>query len=98
MAVYYFSKKDISGNPDEALNLIKQKRRELQNRISDNAVIYQVYDSDLYGIETLDKQKYITLVTTPTTSLRNLSVIEMKREKGKIVSIKFKIKEDDENQ
>ncbi|MBW8358486.1 MAG: hypothetical protein K0M63_01635 [Weeksellaceae bacterium] len=98
MAVYYFSKKDISGNPDEALNLIKQKRRELQSRISDNALIYQVYDSDLYGIETLDKQKYITLVTTPTTSLRNLSVIEMKREKGKIVSIKFKIKEDDENQ
>ncbi len=97
MAVYYFSKKDISGNPDEALSLIKQKRNELESRISDNAVIYQVYDSDLYGIETLDKQKYITLVTTPTTSLRNLSVIEMKREKGKIVSIKFKINEDEEN-
>jgi len=97
MAVYYFSKKDISGNPDEALTLIKQKRSELESRISDNAVIYQVYDSDLYGIETLDKQKYITLVTTPTTSLRNLSVIEMIREKGKIVSIKFKINEDEEN-
>lgn len=97
MAVYYFSKKDISGNPDEALTLIKQKRNELERRISDNAVIYQVYDSDLYGIETLDKQKYITLVTTPTTSLRNLSVIEMIREKGKIVSIKFKINEDEEN-
>ncbi|MCC2589467.1 hypothetical protein [Chryseobacterium sp. MFBS3-17] len=98
MAVYYFSKKDISGDPSEATSLIKQKRRELENRISDDAVIYQVYDSDLYGIETLDKQKYITLVTTPTTSLRNLSVIEMKREKGKIVSIKFKINEDEENQ
>ncbi|MDO5615288.1 MAG: hypothetical protein Q4G16_03800 [Cruoricaptor ignavus] len=94
MAVFYFSKKDVSGNPDETMNLIKQKRRELENRISDNAVIYQVFDSDIYGIETLDKQKYINLVTLPTTSLKNLSVIEMKRDKGKIVSIKFKIKDE----
>ena len=91
-AVYYFSRKDVSGNPE----LIKQKRRELEQRISDNATILQLFENDVYGIETLDKQKYITLVTTPTTSLKNLSVIEMKREKGKIVSIKFKIKDDGE--
>lgn len=97
MAVDYFSKKSILGNPEESSLLIKQKRRELENRISDQAVIYQVFDSDIYGIETLDKQKYISLVTTPTTSLKNLSVIEMKTDKGKIVSIKFKITEDDEN-
>ena len=96
MAVDYFSKKSILGNPEESSLLIKQKRRELENRISDQALIYQVFDSDIYGIETLDKQKYISLVTTPTTSLKNLSVIEMKTDKGKIVSIKFKIKEDDE--
>ncbi len=93
-AVYYFSRKDVSGDPE----LIKQKRRELERRISDNATILQLFDNDVYGIETLDKQKYITLVTTPTTSLKNLTVIEMKREKGKIVSIKFKIKDDDEQQ
>ncbi len=93
-AVYYFSRKDVSGDPE----LIKQKRRELDRRISDNATILQLFDNDVYGIETLDKHKYITLVTTPTTSLKNLSVIEMKREKGKIVSIKFKIIDDDEKQ
>ena len=93
MAVYYFSIKDIKGgNPDEQVALIKQKRNQLENLISSNAVIYQVYDNDTYGIERLDKQKYITLVTTPTTSLKNLNVIEMKKDnKGKIVSIKFKI-------
>ena len=93
MAVYYFSIKDIKGgNPDEQFALIKQKRNQLENLISSNAVIYQVYDNDTYGIERLDKQKYITLVTTPTTSLKNLNVIEMKKDtKGKIVSIKFKI-------
>lgn len=89
MAVLYFSKKDVSGNVSEQINI---KRKQLENRIADNALISQVYDNEIYGIETLDKQKYITLVTTPTPSLKNLSVIEMKKDKkGKIVSIKFKI-------
>lgn len=98
MAVYYFSIKDIKGgNPDEQVALIKQKRSQLENLISNNAIIYQVYDNNTYGIERLDKQKYITLVTTPTTSLKNLNVIEMKKDnKGKIVSIKFKIATTDE--
>lgn len=92
MAVNYFSVKDANGNPE----LLKQKRKQLENLISYNATIYQVYDNATYGIETLDKQKYITLVTTPTTSLKNLKVIEMKKDKGKIVSIKFKIASTDE--
>lgn len=98
MAVYYFSVKDIkNGNPEEQVALIKQKRNQLENLISNNAIIYQVYDNNTYGIERLDKQKYITLVTTPTTSLKNLNVIEMKKDNnGKIVSIKFKIATTDE--
>ena len=55
-------------------------------------MIKQIYDNDIYGVETINKEKYITLVTTPTTSLKNLNLIEMKRdENGKIISIKFKI-------
>lgn len=95
MAVFYYSTKDVSGNPSEQINI---KRRQLESRISNDAVISQVYDNEIYGIETLDKQKYITLVTTPTTSLKNLSVIEMKKDKkGKIVSIKFKISTNESN-
>lgn len=95
MAVFYYSTKDVSGNPSEQINI---KRRQLENRISNDAVISQIYDNEIYGIETLDKQKYITLVTTPTTSLKNLSVIEMKKDKkGKIISIKFKISTNNEN-
>lgn len=99
MAVYYFSVKDIkNGNPEEQVALIKQKRNQLENLISNNAIISQVYDNNTYGIERLDKQKYITLVTTPTTSLKNLTVIEMKKDNnGKIVSIKFKIATDEKN-
>lgn len=70
---------------------IKRKRERLNYLISDNALIYQVYDNDKYGVETLDKRRYINLVTTPTTSLKNMEVIDTQMEKGKIVLIKFKI-------
>ncbi|KUJ51481.1 hypothetical protein [Chryseobacterium sp. JAH] len=100
MAVYYFSTKDVQGvNAVEQFNLIRQKRKQLENLISNDAVITQVYDSDIYGLESLDKQDYITLVTTPTTSLKNLNVIEMRKDKkGKIISIKFKISTNENNQ
>ncbi|WP_312902502.1 hypothetical protein [Chryseobacterium taichungense] len=94
MAAYYFSIKDANGDPEE----LKRKRNQLESLISSNAIIYQIYDNNIYGIERLDKQKYITLVTTPTTSLKNLSVIEMKKDNnGKIISIKFKIATDEKN-
>jgi len=97
MALYYFSIKDIKGANSE--QLIKQKRKQLENLISNSAVITQVYDNDIYGLETLDKDDYITLMTTPTTSLKNLNVIEMKKDNtGKIVSIKFKISNNENNQ
>lgn len=87
MAVYYFSKKDMGESADQ----IKQKRRQLEKLIAENATIYQVFDSDIYGVDTLDRQKYINLLTIPSTSLKNLNIIEMTRDKGQIVTIKFKI-------
>lgn len=76
-------------------NDINKKREELGKIISDNALIYQVYDN--YGVETLNKQTYIGLVTTPTTSLKNFKMIETKvsPETRKIVLIKFKIQQDE---
>lgn len=91
MAVDYFSKKNVQGETE-----LNKKREQLERLISNDAIISQIYDSDVYGIETLSKEKYITLVTTPTTSLKNLKVIEMKRDKGKIISIKFKISNDED--
>lgn len=83
--LYYYSKSIID---------FKKKTNELNKLISDNALIYQVVDSDIYGIETMDKQKYISLVTLPTTSLENLEVIDSQMKNGKIVMIKFKITDD----
>ncbi|SHK06913.1 hypothetical protein [Epilithonimonas mollis] len=85
--LFYYSK---------SIKDFKKKTEQLNRLISDKALIYQVVDSDIYGIETMDKQKYISLVTLPTTSLENLEVIDSQMKNGKIVMIKFKIT-DDEN-
>ncbi len=85
-ALYYYSTNDIS-----------KKREELDKIISNNALIYQVFDNETYGVETLDKQKYIGFVTTPKKSLKNFKMIETKVSptSKKIVLIKFKIQPDE---
>lgn len=85
-ALYYYSTNDMS-----------KRRVELDRIISNNALIYQVFDNETYGVETLDKQKYIGLVTTPTTSLKNFKMIETKVSPTtkKIILIKFKIQPDE---
>lgn len=85
--LFYYSK---------SITDLKKKRERLNYLISDNALIYQVYDNETYGVETMDKQRYINLVTLPSTSLENLQVIETKDDKaGKINMIKFKIATDE---
>lgn len=87
--LFYYSK---------SIQDLKQKRRQLNRLIEDDALIYQVYDNTTYGVETLDKNTYINLVTTPTTSLKNLEVIDTKMSNNKITLIKFRIKSDEDNQ
>lgn len=86
--LFYYSK---------SIKDLKQKRFSLNYLINDNALIYQVFDNQFYGVETMDKQRYINMVTLPSTSLENLEVIDTQIDKnGKIIMIKFKIDEDDE--
>ncbi|SDE56009.1 hypothetical protein [Riemerella columbipharyngis] len=80
--LYYYSR-----SPKD----LKRKIEQLNELISDEALIYQVYDSNDYGVETLNKERYIALVTTPTNSLKHLDVINTKMKNGKIILIKFKI-------
>lgn len=87
--LFYYSK---------SLKDLKKKRVSLNYLISDHALIYQVFDNQFYGVETMDKQRYINLVTLPSTSLEKLEVIDTQTDKsGKIVMIKFKIDNDEEN-
>ena len=85
--LFYYSK---------SIKDLKRKRESLNFLISDNALIYQVYDNATYGVETMDKQRYINLVTLPSTSLENLEVIDTKNDNSnKIIMIKFKIATDE---
>ena len=85
-------------NKVKVLKDLKKKRVSLNYLISDQALIYQVFDNQFYGVETMDKQRYINLVTLPSTSLEKLEVIDTQTDKsGKIVMIKFKIDNDEEN-
>lgn len=74
---------------------VKERIRMLDEMIADNALIYQVFDSEYFGVEVLNKKQYINLVSLPTTSLKNFVLIEAEREHGKIVKIKFKIQSDE---
>ncbi|ACU08482.1 hypothetical protein FIC_02040 [Flavobacteriaceae bacterium 3519-10] len=87
--LFYYSK---------SITDLKKKRISLNYLISNDALIYQVFDNQFYGVETMDKQRYINLVTLPSTSLENLDVIDTQTDKsGKIIMIKFKIDNDEEN-
>lgn len=88
--LFYYSK---------SLKDLKKKRVSLNYLISDNALIYQVFDNQFYGVETMDKQRYINLVTLPSTSLEKLEVIDTKNDiSGKIIMIKFKIGTDEKTE
>ncbi|MBF2799089.1 hypothetical protein INT81_09585 [Riemerella anatipestifer] len=67
------------------------RRERLSRLISNDALIYQVFDNETYGVEILEKDGYITLMTTPTTSLKNLEIIGTQMKNGKIMMIKFRI-------
>jgi hypothetical protein len=86
LILHYFSTNNI-----EDWN---QRRKELGKMIHDKAVIYQVFGQDEFGIDVLSKEAFINKITLPTSSLRKMKIIEIKREEGQITKLKFAIKMD----
>lgn len=75
---------------------IKDKQKNLRKIIANDALIYQVYDNKVYGVEVLNKEQFIGLMTFPTTSLKNYVLIySVKNDKNEIIKMKFKIKENE---
>ncbi|MCB9201744.1 MAG: hypothetical protein H6604_01665 [Flavobacteriales bacterium] len=75
---------------------IKDRQSKLRKLISNDALIYQVYDNEVYGVEVLTKEQYIGLVTLPTESLKKyIQIYSETNDKGKITKIKFKILTDE---
>jgi hypothetical protein len=94
--LYYYSTAVTNSDENKKSQLIKQRKEELNKLIADDALIYQVYDNELFGVEVLDKKKYIDFMTTPTTSLKNYVLISSQINKNKKIDlIKFKIQKND---
>ncbi len=69
----------------------KTRKQELKQLIADKAVIFQVLPYDI-GIELFSKEEFIKLLTTPTSQLKNIEIVETIKADQKIVKLKFKVK------
>lgn len=65
-----------------------KRRAQLNDLIAEDAQIYQVFKPTL-GIELYSKADFIRKMTIPTSSLKNIKVLDKKYRNGKIVTLKF---------
>jgi hypothetical protein len=81
----YFSNTDVKA---------WQKRREqMDSMISEGAIICQVPDQKGgSGMELYDKWEFIDKLTMPTSSLRQIEILDSRYENGRIAILKFKVK------
>lgn len=69
----------------------KKRKQQLTNIIDENAQIYQLFSQSI-AIELYTKEDFIRKLTTPTSSLKNIEILDKTFVNGKIVKLKFRIK------
>ena len=69
----------------------KKHKLQLQELIAEDAQIYQLFSQNL-GIELYSKDEFINKLTIPTSSLRNIKILDKAYKGGKIVKLKFMVK------
>ena len=69
----------------------KKRKLQLQQLIADDAQIYQLFSQNM-GIELYSKEEFINKLTIPTSSLRNIKILDKAYKNGKIVKLKFMVK------
>ena len=68
----------------------KKRKQQLQRLIADDAQIYQVFQQNI-GVEVYSKSDFISKLTIPTNSLKNIKILDKTTKNGKIVKLKFMI-------
>jgi hypothetical protein len=81
LVIHYFSTSNVTD--------WKKRRRQLDNMIADNALIYQVFDRGLTGMDIYNKQEFINKLTMPVSSLKNIEIIETIYTGQKISMLRF---------
>ena len=84
LMIKFFSQEDVKG---------WQKRRDqLNNIISDEAMIFQLPDNnERTGMELFNKQEFIDKLTMPVSSLGQIEIMDSKYHQGKIVVLRYKV-------
>ena len=72
------------------LGELKKRKQQLNNLIADDAQIYQIFPAQS-GIELYSKEEFINKLTVPTSSLKNINILDKRYRDGKIVKLKFSI-------
>ncbi len=68
----------------------KNRRVQLHKLIDQDAILMEVLPHSI-GVTLYEKVAFINKLTTPTTSLKRMVIIETKYDQGKIIKLKFKI-------
>ncbi len=68
----------------------KKRKQQLKKLIADDAQIYQVFSQNI-GVEIYSKDEFISKLTIPTSSLKNIKILDKTSKNGKIVKLKFMI-------
>jgi hypothetical protein len=83
LMIHHFSKSSIEDR--------QQRRDQLDEMISDDAIIYIATDFDPSGIEMCTKGEFIDMLTEPSSETFQIDVLETKYRFGKISILKFKM-------
>ncbi len=67
-----------------------KRKQQLKKLIDDNAQIYQVFSQNI-GVEVYSKDEFISKLTIPTSSLKNIKILDKTSKNGKIIKLKFMI-------
>ena len=67
----------------------ERRREQLNKMLADDAVIYQLSPDRKGGMELYNKQEFIDKLTFPTSSLKNIEVLETKYQYGRISEMRF---------
>lgn len=67
---------------------VNLRKKQLDQLIDDDAVIYQIYSKNL-GVEIYSKKQFINLLTIPTSRLESIRFVNKEFRDNKIVKLKF---------
>ncbi len=85
LMIHYFSRMNVKD--------WQQRRNQLNDMISDSALIYQVYGAGTVGMELFTKWEFINKLTMPASSLDQIEILDTKYLNDRIMMLRFRQKE-----